>query len=306
MGSKVSELILGSPYWCTKAFACLAASADHPFWASEELPWPKELFSPRKALPDPSHIMNRLGGHTFLLSSGQYPHYAMRHGPEKYCKFAYSSTFGFSCATGDMDLEQTAADSMLALMDGSECDGETWRVRRKTLDGKIVGRGTPEVHLRGGWKPWPDVTVETILIPPQEASPNYYIRLHKIVSGRPLKTSEAGWSTFGQGADGRALVQAFSGEKSGGIEEIGWTRASTATGTVGIVDMTGKRRGRLVQSDPNSNVIFSRSVLPSLLGDIEKGETILATAIYGLPGSGDPEETWGKEPVVPEWARKAL
>jgi len=298
-----------------KAFACLSVPASHPFWTSPELPWPSTLFPSVKALPDPSHIMTRLGGHTFLLSSGQKPHYALRHGPAKYSKFAYSSAFGFCCGTGDMDLEQLAADSMLALRDNSggveECDGETWRVRRRPVDARIVRRGTKEVHLRSRWKPWPDVEVETFLIPPQSSSPNYYLRVHKITSNRPLRTSEAGWATYGQGSDGRALVQAFSGETSrGGSEEVGWARAVTRAGAVGVLDIPmggGKadRRGRLVQSDPNSNLIFSRSVLPSLLGEILERVSWLATAVFGMPfrdgegEKGDWEGEWGKVPEVP-------
>ena len=305
----------GSPYWCMKAFGCLAAPPSHPFWTSKELPWPTDLFPPLKAIPDPYHIMCRHGGHTFFLSSGQKPHYAMRHGPAKYAKFAYSSVFGFSCPTGDMDLEQLSADSMLALRDISPgvetCDGESWRVRRQPFDAEIVGRGTPTVHLKASWRPWHDVTVTTLLIPPQKDSPNWYLRIHKITSKRPLTSSEGGWATYGQGDDGRALVQAFSGVKSGGDEEVGWARASTKVGCSGLLDLSiggssAQRQGVLVQTDPNSNVIFSRSVLPSLQGDIAPGETWLATAVFGLPGKDGKQvafsEEWERQPIVPSWA----
>lgn len=304
-----------------KAFACLGAPSSHPFWTSEELAWPSDLFPAVKALPDPGHIMCRLGGHTFLLSSGQSAHYFMRHASAKYSKFAYSSAFGFSCSTGELGLEQLAADSMLALHDASpevsSADGETWRVRRIPLNARIVGRGTPDVHLRSGWRPWADVEVETFLFPPRESSPNWYLRVHKITSskGRPLETSEAGWAIYGQGEDGRALVQAFSGEKSrGGDEEVGWARARTAGGVVGLKDIKiphggGERHGKLVQSDPNSNVIFSRSVLPSLSGTAcQDGKTTwLATAIFGVPALGgdgslpeDWEKGWNTVPEIPK------
>jgi len=293
-----------------KAFLCLAVPASHSFWASKELPFPS--IPAIKALPDPSHLMCNRGGHTFLLSSGQFPHYAMRHGPAKYSKFAYSASFGFSCPTGVMDLEQLSADSMIALRDASpgveSCDGETWRVRRVPIGAKIVGRGTPEVHLRSSWKPWSDVEVETFLIPPQESSPNYYLRVHHIRSGRPLQSSEAGWATYGQGEDGRALIQAFSGEKSvGGDEEVGWARAATKGGCVGVRDISvkgsiGDRKGRLVQIDPNANVIFSRSILPSLIGSIPKGETWIVTAVFGAPTRvKDWQAEWDNLPTVPDY-----
>jgi len=301
-----------------KAFACLAAPASHPFWASQELEHPAALFPSIKAIPDTSHILTHSGGHTFLLSSGQKPHYAMRHGPAKYSKFAYSSTFGFSCPTGDMDLEQLSADSMIALRDNSAgieaCDGESWRVRRQTFDAEIVNRGTDRVHLRSKWQPWPNVLVETFLLPPTESAPNWYVRVHKITSDRPLKLAEAGWSTYGQGSDGRALVQTFSGLKSGGEEEVGWTRASTKIGAVGVLCLgvegtgAGERQGKLVQTDPNSNVIFSRSVLPTLMGEIGEGETWISTGVFGKPAAGGVEAEfkgdWEKKPKVPTWIRQ--
>ncbi|WVR06006.1 hypothetical protein IAU60_003034 [Kwoniella sp. DSM 27419] len=292
------------------AFLCLAAPNDHPFWSSTELPWPKDYLALTKSLPDPSHIMCRQGGHTFLLSSGQAPHYAMRHGPAKYCKFSYSATFGFCCPTGDMDLGQLAPDSMLALRDASDgvetCDGETWRIRRQPIDAQIVGRGTDKVHLRSKWRPWKGVEVETWLVPPQESVSNWYLRVHKITSDRKLESAEGGWANYGQGADGRALIQSFSGLMSkGGDQEIGWSRAATAGGTVGVMDIPykgsqGKRQGQLVQIDPNANVIFSRGILPSLVGTLESGETWLVTAVFGKP-PGQWEKAWEAVPAVPDW-----
>lgn len=298
-----------------KAFLCLGVPADHPFWTSEELCWPSHLFPPIKSLPDPMHIICRQGGHTFLLSSGQKPHYAMRHGVAKYCKFSYSSAFGFSCPTGDMDLGQLAGDSMIALYDNSDSakggDGETWRVRREPFDCSIVGRGTAQLHLRSKWKPWNDVLVDTWLIPPQATSSNWYLRVHKITSERKLKSAEGGWTNYGQGANGRALIQSFSGLTSpGGDQEVGWARAVTEGGAVGILDLSsrpsgGRRLGKLVQIDPNANVIFSRGILPSLMGDIAEGETWLATAVFGLPLlTGKPfdwQKGWDEPPQIPSW-----
>ncbi|KAL7419429.1 hypothetical protein Q5752_006267 [Cryptotrichosporon argae] len=309
----------GSPYWCCKAFACLGSPASHPFWTADELPYPSDLFPPLKALPDPSHIMVNSGGHTFLLSSGQYAHYYLRHAAAKYSKFSYSATFGFSCPTGDLGLEQVAGDSMLALrdaavgLDDAVVDGETWRVRRIPLNARIVDRGTPRVHLRSSWRPYPDVAVETWLIPPTAAAPNFYLRVHKITSARALFSAEAGWATYGQAADGRALVQAFSGETSpGGLHDVGIARATTRIGSVGVVDLAvngsgGKRQGSLVQSDPNSNVIFSRSILPTLLGAVGKGTTWIATAVFGVPFADEQvdearvDAEWAKLPTIPDY-----
>lgn len=313
----------GSPYWCMKAFACLSVPSTHPFWTSEELPFPSpsEGFKQIKAIPDTGHIMVKSGGHTFCLSSGQYAHYFLRHASAKYSKFSYSSTFGFSCPTGDLGLEQISADSMIALQDISPstkgCDGESWRVRRIPLEPKLIDRGKDTIHLYSKWRPWGDVEVTTWLFPPQKESPNWYVRIHKIVtSNRKLAVSEGGWSTYGQGEDGRALIQAFSGETSkGGDEALNWSRAATKGGCVGVWNLplpssssqsteagsessSSSRKGKLVQTDPNSNVIFSRSILPSLLSEAE-GTVWLATGIFGAPPGVDWKKEWERKPSLP-------
>ncbi len=304
---------------------CLGAPASHPFWASEELPWPRDTLPAIRALPDPLHIMVRpqpgaASTHTFLLSSGQACHYALKHGGEKYGKFSYSSAFGFSCPTGSFGLEQLAGDSMLALTDDpAEAgfgEGEWWRVRRTPLDAKLLeADGVP--YLQSGWKPWPDVSVDTWLFPPTEAASCWYLRVHRIKTARHLRSAEGGWAIYGQSKDGRAIVQVFSGERSeGGEESEGLVRALSEAGVSGEVDLSPKssRRGKLVQSDPNSNLVSSRTVLPTLLGEhAPGGEEWIVTAVFGMPtalGKSDPDPNWqtewNKRPVIPEVVRQMM
>jgi len=328
---------LGSPYWCTKAFACLSVPADHPFWTSDELDWPTDLFPTVQPLEDPLHIMVRvppsspkLATHTYLLSSGQACHYALKAAESKYGRFSYSSAFGFSCPTGAFGLEQQAADSMLALCDDPQDEGfgqgERWRVRRIAGGAELVSHGSAheQVHLHSTWKPWPDVEVETWLFPPTLEAPCWYLRVHRIKTGRQLRTSEGSWPIYGQGPDGRALVQVFSGERSeGGLEEAGLVRAETSGGISGAAEISlsasetaadSKRYGEIVQADANSNLIHSRSVLPSLRGQLEAGsETWVATGIFGLPvviGETQVDDAWKEEwerrPSVPDFIKERM
>lgn len=318
----------GSPYWCTKAFACLLVPASHPFWQAEELAYP-EIPSIR-ALEDPLHIMvqvppssSKLATHTYLLSSGQACHYALKAAESKYGRFSYSSAFGYSCPTGAFGLEQQAADSMLALCDDPEDEGfgqgERWRVRRIAGGAKIVGSGEA-AYLQSTWKPWPDVEVETWLFPPTQDAPCWYLRVHRLKTGRRLRSSEGSWPIYGQSNDGRAVVQVFSGERSeGGLEETDLVRVQTEAGVVGAaaVDIgSGKvaRKGEIVQADANSNLVYSRSVLPSLKAAHEPGtEVWFATAIFGIPVKvGEKEvdpvwaEEWAKRPLVPDVIKQAM
>ncbi|KAJ9105835.1 hypothetical protein QFC19_003405 [Naganishia cerealis] len=303
--------------------------STHPFWQADELPWPTDLFPAITSLPDPLHIMVRLpprspalATHTYLLSSGQACHYALKASESKYGRYAYSSAFGFSCPTGAFGLEQMAADSMLALCDDPEEDGfgqgERWRVRRLAEDAQLVhyGNNSDQVYLHSIWRPWKNsVSVETWLLPPTAAAPDWYIRIHKIVTDRELRSSEGGWPCYGQSPDGRALVQVFSGEKGqGGLEELGVVRAITSAGIVGLKDLSGHRQGKLIQSDANSNLIFSRSVLPSLLGRHQPGsQEFLVTAVFGQPAKvGESsvddawKDEWEKRPVLPQALKDIL
>jgi hypothetical protein len=55
--------------------------------------------------------------------------------------------------------------------------------------------------------PWPDVTIQTYLIPPAAESPNWHIRAHKIMTGRDVQTAEGAFAVYGcHDFDGRALT----------------------------------------------------------------------------------------------------
>jgi hypothetical protein len=271
----------------------------------------------------------KLATHTYLLSSGQACHYALKAAESKYGRFSYSSAFGYSCPTGAFGLEQQAADSMLALCDDPEDEGfgqgERWRVRRVAGGAELVKHGEEQgqVHLHSTWRPWPDVEVETWLFPPTDEAPCWYLRVHRIKTARRLRSSEGSWPIYGQGPDGRALVQVFSGERSeGGLEEAGMVRAETSAGISGAAELSltggtqpeSSRYGQIIQADANSNLVFSRSVLPSLRGSLEAGsETWFATGIFGLPvkvGEDKVDEAWKaeweKRPVVPDFIAKRV
>ncbi|TFY73307.1 hypothetical protein EWM64_g10705, partial [Hericium alpestre] len=101
----------GSPYWCCKSFVTLALRETHPFWAAEEEPFPAALLNTVKALKHPLHIATNLGGHTYILSSGQQCSYPVKQSASKYGRLAYSSAFGYSVPSGNLTLEELAADN---------------------------------------------------------------------------------------------------------------------------------------------------------------------------------------------------
>ncbi|KAJ5739450.1 hypothetical protein N7533_012234 [Penicillium manginii] len=298
----------GSPYWCCLSFIPLALPETHPFWTSEEEPYPSSLLEV-VALKYPKHISIRRGGHSFILSSGQACHYPMRATQAKYGKFAYSSAFGYSVPTGSYQLEQFAPDSMLAL---SEDGGEFWHTRRLALDAhfeKPGSDGTP--ILVSSWKPWPDVEIETTLVPPAVETPNWHIRAHRVRTGRALQTSEGAFAIYGCRSDnGRILGPMESGESEGSVHGDRSALVISSAGAVGITELysSSSRAGRIVLADPNSNIIHGRTLLPSLGIDLSPGQDLwLVTAVYALPGHAENWRTqWDQKPVIPEWLLKRI
>lgn len=300
----------GSPYWFMLSFAPLACSADHPFWKAEEEPYPTSSLPAIVALKQPKHIMVRKGGHTFLLSSGQMCHYPVRASESKYGKFAYSSAFGYSVPTGGYFLEAIGGDNTLALSDD---DGETWKVRRVAIDARIEDfDGSP--ILVSGWKPWSDVHVETWLFPPTDSCPNWHGRVHRIDTQRALKSAEGAFALYGVQEEGgkeagRELGTLDSdGTSHGCHNDSNESLAVSRAGAVGLVELgeSLRREGKVLNADANGNLIDARTVLPTLLADLEPGQRWFGTAVFALPASvdgwhGSWRLGWERRPVLADW-----
>ncbi|KAJ5777422.1 CAZyme family [Penicillium odoratum] len=302
----------GSPYWCCLSFLALALPDSHPFWAEQEEEYPNAL-PEIKALTYPKHIIVRRGGHSFLLSSGQACHYAMRGTQAKYGKFAYSAAFGYSVPTGAYELEQYAPDSMIALCD--DAAGEVWKTRRVAIDARFEfpegADGTP--ILVSGWKPWDDVDVETILVPPSTETPNWHLRAHRVRTGRALKTSEGAFAIYGCRSDNGRMLGTLedSKENEGTVLSGSSALVVSSVGAVGITELFNSevgRSGRIVLADPNSNLIHGRTLLPSLAVDVAAGqESWFVSAIYALPTrSRGWKSMWEQKPSIPEWLIKRM
>lgn len=292
----------GSPYWCFVSFLCLALPETHPFWSSMEEPYPLSLMNTVRILSQPLHIATNMGGHTCILSPGRQCTSYLKHGAAKFGKFAYSSAFGFSVPVGTGCLAELGGDNTLALSDDG---GETWKCRDRTKDAHIEGGK----WLKSFWYPWKDVEVESCLIPPAAESPLWHLRVHRLKSSRPLISAEGGFAIYGQGKDGSPLEPSI-GEDFGTHENNGEGRATSKAGVSGIVDVgSGERKGLALRTDPNTNLIVSRAVVPTLLHEhsLNDRNTWLVTAVFALPseyGQQGAKEgwtvEWEKRPKIPK------
>jgi hypothetical protein len=301
----------GSPYWSMLAFAPLALKEDHPFWSVKEEPHPFAEQRVVRSLPHPRHIVVRSGGHTFLLSSGQSCHYALKATQAKYGKFAYSSAFAYSVPTGSYTLEQYVPESSLALSDD---EGEIWKMRRAHNGDSEIENHDGIPVLVSSMKPWKDVDVLTYLLPPVEETPNWHLRVHRIRTGRHLMSAEGAFAVHGcREKDGKNLTELVEEISEGGKVDRTSAFVASRSGAVGIAELNlGERKGSVLLADANSNLVEARSVLPTIHADFKAGDVKwLVTAVYALPSSVDGwkekwKEGWEKKPTVPQWLQDKI
>jgi hypothetical protein len=259
----------GSPYWGLKAFLPLALPAENPFWsAKEELP---DEFDAPVPLAEPGMVAQHLPGHIVALASGQ--EYARWRGtPEKYCKFAYSTRYGFSIEANDRHFASAACDSMLGFSD----DGLHLRMRESNEAVLIAGD-----KLYARWRPNADVEVETWLVP----AGLWHVRLHEVTTPRSLEVVEGGF----------AVAKPDFGAWE---EDVAGPRAAVETAEdISIIVGYDARTAEVMSPLPNTNVIVARTLLPQLRGTLETGTTRLACAVLARP------RHTGKEiPPAPECA----
>lgn len=262
----------GSPYWAMKAFLPLALSKQHPFWTSDERPMPalkRRTVQPQAYMSISRSVKN---DHIIALTSGQWSKRDFGHCAEKYSKFAYSTYFGFSVARESTGLKQGAYDSILALSDGEDY----WRVRRDCASFTIT-----EDAIISIWKPWPDVVILTKLI---DRFP-WHIRVHTIRTSRTLETAEGAFAAPHE--DGIGPVHNSSKDPRGALY-----------GGSGIINLEGDRFPVLVEPFPNTNINFSRTVIPMLTGRIAPGEHRLVCMVLGEPNMSNAETEWQSPPSL--------
>ena len=160
------------------------------------------------------------------------------------------------------------------------------------------------------WYPWPDVSVETWLVPPTLEVPLWHLRIHRIKSGRKLLSAEGGWAIYGQRKDDRAL-EPSTGEEYGTLENGSEARAASKAGVSGIAELRERpsRKGRAMRTDANTNLMVPRAVMPTLMDEheVQQGDIWLVTAVFGLPAVAGREGAtpgweaeWKKRPIIPK------
>ncbi|VUC27417.1 unnamed protein product [Clonostachys rosea] len=287
-----------SVFWCLKTFSVLSLPETHPFWTCDEAPYPRGSLNTTHLIKPPNHIMNNSEEHHYLLSSAQMSGKPHKAKDAKYCKFAYSSAFGFSVPTGP-SLAQVAPDNTLC---ASYDDGDNWKVRSNPTNTYIerfaVG-GTELPVLTSSWRPWKnvDLQIETSLIPLSQSTPGWHVRVHRIrwaqeaertVLANGFQIIDGGFAVPAFTATGHHIPELPSENASaaeGCLKGDKSYLAISAFGASGIVDLTTvsiiqpnapqgagdaakeelvASEAHILRADPNSNLIHPRTFIPIL------------------------------------------
>ena len=262
----------GSPYWAMKTFWILALPEDHPFWQAEEEPYmPPERFTDRQVRLLLTRDPENRQAVAFTAGNHAWEH---MHEDEKYEKFAYSTQFAFSVAKEDNALNRGAYDSMLAL----RAEGrDLWHVRSGCESFELA-----EDRIRFTWSPMNGVAIDTVIVP----LGMWHVRKHIIRTDRSLEAAEGAFSVSKDWAGNRPCDRISTDTKADGA----YAAAAGSRGTSAIYAIRGYTHGEVIHTEPNTNLMAPRCVLPTLHGRIGPGTHELLCAVFTDAGNRLPDK----------------
>ena len=262
----------GSPYWALKTFFALAVPESHPFWQAEE----KEVSLPAVFLdPQVRLLLTRDPENRQVVAYTAGNHgWEHMHEDEKYEKFAYSTHFGFSVTKESTTLSKGAYDSMLAV---KRAGRDLWHVRSgcEAFDLR-------EDRISCEWSPMEGVRIRTVVAP----CGMWHVRKHVVTADCALEAAEGAFAVRADWAGERPCDRIASVRISG--ENMAAARG--AFGTSAVFALKGYSRGEAVGAEPNTNLVWPRTVLPMLRADLEPGTHELVCAVYADTQDRCPEK----------------
>jgi hypothetical protein len=114
------------------------------------------------------------------------------------------------------------------------------------------------------------VAVTTYLAPYRDG---WHVRVHKLTTARTLTGAEGGFCLPWTDASPDPAALGTTGE-------IGICAATAHGLTSGILDLNYARTGELVAPMAGTNVLYPRTVLPTLRAEYTRGEHRLVSAVY--------------------------
>ncbi len=264
IGYKYQNLIMaehynapGSPMWGLKAFAMLALPDDDKFWQADNAPLP-ELDSLR-VIREADMLVRRIGGEVYAYPGGTHDALGCGQIAAKYLKFVYSTKFGFNVKYSDMSAEEACGDNMLVFdVGGVFCE------RRFNYSFSLT-----ETGLVINWSPMKGIRVRTELIADTESSCEaIHRRIHTVESEFDCAAYDGGFAVACRDADG------FS---CGTEEHTAW--AENSFSSCRAESIAGDGMPMTLDASPNTNVLYNKTVIPSIRYRIHKGTNVIETVI---------------------------
>ncbi|MCP4380825.1 MAG: DUF2264 domain-containing protein [Hyphomicrobiales bacterium] len=268
----------GSPYWAMKAFLPLALGDDHPFWATPEADGKPAEGITKSVVPGMLAYGEK--NNNVILSSGSELRRPIRCAQEKYCKFAYSTHFGFSVDGDTRSFQFSAYDNMLAFSD----DGGRYFARHELEDAWIG-----EDFLYSTWVPGEGIAVETWLI----ARPPWHLRVHVVRCARPFMTLEGGFAIERTDVPAERIEE---GRNAALVHKGGaWSTIINLDTGAGFVARDGWIRNAMA----STSLHFPQTHVPQLAATLPEGESVLAAAVIGSPNVDRMAAELANVPVAP-------
>ena len=259
----------GSPYWGMKTFFALALPGDHPFWQAEERPFA----APAVFLDEQVRLLltrDRENRQVIAYTAGNHAWEHM-HEDEKYEKFAYSTQFAFSVVKEAATLAKGAFDSMLAVKREGK---DLWHGRSGCESFTLTER-----EVRFAWSPMAGVEIDTVIAP----LGMWHVRKHVIRTDAPIEIAEGAFAVRRDWAGGRPCDRIAS-RIDIDMEGVTAAQASGAYGTSAIFALRGYATAEMVWPEPNTNLMYPRTLLPMLRAHLPAGEHALVCAVFSDAG----------------------
>lgn len=243
----------GSSYWAFKSFLLLAVPKAHPFWENEAVQ--QNLITDRLVSKASRGLIEHVNQseQVFFYPAGQIVP-EQSHSAAKYGKFVYSTDFGFSVPKAGETYPQGAFDNVLAVSD----DGQYFR--SKGLDEAFEIQEERIIHQ---WKPMSDVQIKSTIIPLGTA----HLRIHEIQSERSLLVYDGGFSV---------PKEKVKTDQTDNFVQVNSKRRTTVAQNI-----YGFEQAELISPEPNTNLLFPRTLFPSLHAQLGKGNHLLISWFSG-------------------------
>ncbi len=251
----------GSPYWSLKTFAILMLSDEHTFWAAKAAPMPE--LETQKVLKYADMLIHIYKNHNTAYTSGKYSPSGHGQSQAKYGKFAYDTRFGFNVSKSCYELHEAAPDSMLAFI----VNGYVY-VRRICENFTIE-----ENKVMSKWSPYQGIIVETTIIPTDEG----HIRQHSIYSEIDCDAYDCG---FAVAADPEQGIWT-SADLGKAIAECNF-ESCEVIGNIKDNSSADLDNGEIIVADPNTNLLYPKTVIPAVKYKIHKGKNVVETIIIAI------------------------